>query len=51
MRKVDDGKKEKEKEKRKKRMLFLEATNVVASWPPERRPTETPHTRANFLKI
>ena len=23
------------------------ATNVVASWPPERRPTGTPHARAN----
>ena len=37
MRKVDDG---------KKRMLFLVATNVVASWPPERRPTGTPHAHA-----
>ena len=27
-------------------MLFLVATNVVASWPPERRPTGTPHARA-----
>ena len=36
----------KEKEKRKKRILFLVATNVVASRPPERRPTGTPHARA-----
>ena len=41
MRKVDDGKKE------KKIFLFLVANNVVTSRPPERRPTGTPHTRAN----
>ena len=35
MRKVDDGKKEK-----KKRMSFLVATNVIASRPPEQRPTD-----------
>ena len=29
-------------------MMFLVATNVVASRPPERRPTGTPHARANF---
>ena len=29
-------------------MSFLEATNVVASWPPERRPTGTPHARAKM---
>ena len=40
MRKVDDGK------RKKKIMLFLVATNVVASRPPERRPTGTPHARA-----
>ena len=28
-------------------MLFLVATNGVASQPPERRPTGTPHARAN----
>ena len=28
-------------------MLFLVATNVVASRPPKRRPTGTPHARAN----
>ena len=27
-------------------MSFLVATNVVASRPPERRPTGTPHARA-----
>ena len=31
-----------------KRMMFRVATNVVASRPPERRPTGTPHARANF---
>ena len=28
-------------------MMFIVATNVVASWPPENRPTGTPHARAN----
>ena len=28
-------------------MTFIVATNVVASRPPERRPTGTPHARAN----
>ena len=28
-------------------MPFLVATNVFASRPPERRPTRTPHARAN----
>ena len=51
MRKVDDGEK---KENRIK--LFIVATNVVASRPPERRPTVTPHARAKnafstFLKM
>ena len=32
-------------------MSFLVATNIVASWPPERRPTGTPHARANTLGI
>ena len=27
---------------------FIVATNVIASRPPERRATETPHARANF---
>ena len=31
-------------------MSFLVATNAVASQPPERRPTGTPHARANKLK-
>ena len=29
-------------------ITFLVATNVVASQPPERRPTATPTARANF---
>ena len=45
MRKVDDGKRKKRKEKI---MSFLVATNVVASRPPERRPTGTPHAYAIF---
>ena len=45
MRKVDDG----EKKKKEKIMSFLVATNAVASRPPERRPTGTPHARANTL--
>ena len=32
--------------RRKKRMLFLVATNVIASRLPERRTTGTPHARA-----
>ena len=50
MRKVDDGeeKKEKRKEKKEKIMTFIVATNVVASRPPERRPTGTPHAPANY---
>ena len=32
-------------------MLFLVATNVIASRPPERRPTGTLHACANTLKI
>ena len=43
MRKVDDG--------GKKIMLFLMATNVVASRLPERQPTGTPHACANFTEI
>jgi len=46
MRKVDDG------EKRKKKiMTFIVATNVIASRPPERRPTGTPHARAKNIVI
>ena len=50
MRKVDDGKKEKKKrkEKRKKNGVFS-GHYVIASRPPERRPTGTPHARANRL--
>ena len=54
MRKVDDGEEKKEKEKEKKRkekiMTFIVATNVIASRPPERRPTGTPNARANNLR-
>ena len=54
MRKVDDGEeKKKKRKKRKKRkekiMTFILATNVIASRPPERRPTGTPHARAKIL--
>ena len=50
MRKVDDGKKEKKRKKKtEKIMSFLVATNVVASRPPERRSTGTPHARANVM--
>ena len=42
MRKLDN-RGEKQEEKIKKIMTFIVATNVVASRPPERRPTGTPH--------
>ena len=48
MRKVDDGKKEK---KKKENNVFLVATNVVASRPPERRPTGTPQAGANLCLL
>ena len=44
MRKVDD--REKKTRRRKKIMSFIVATNVVASQPPECRPTETAHACA-----
>ena len=44
MRKVDDGE---EKKKEKKIMTSIVATNVIASRPPERCLTGTPHARAN----
>ena len=50
MRKVDDGeekRKKRKKKKEKKIMTFIVATNVIASRPPERRPTGTLHARAN----
>ena len=46
MRKVDDG--EKGKRKKEKMMSFKVATNVVASRPPECRPTGTPTARAKI---
>ena len=48
MRKVDDGEK-KRKKRKKKIMTFIVATNVVASQPPESRPSETPTTHSNNL--
>ena len=55
MRKGDDGEKKNGKKtggkKEKKIKTFLVATNVVASRPPERRPTGTPTDRANKVKI
>ena len=32
-------------------MMFIVATNVVASQPPERRPTRTPHAHAKSAKM
>ena len=52
MRKGDDGEEKREKngkkKKKKKIMMKIVATNVVASRPPERRPTATPNARANY---
>ena len=50
MRKVDDGEKKKRK-KEKKIMSFLVANNVIASRPPERRLTGTPHAHAKRLIV
>ena len=51
MRKVDDGEeKRKRKKKRNKIMTFIVATNVIASRPPERQPTGTPHAHAKISK-
>ena len=54
IRKVDDGEKKRKKKKKKKKkekiVTFIVATNVVASQPPERRPTGMPHARANFVR-
>ena len=44
MKKVDNEKKKKRKENN---VAFLVATNIVASRPPKRQPTGTPHARAN----
>ena len=49
MRKVDDGEEKRKKKRKKKIMTFIVATNVIASRPPERRPTGTPHARANYI--
>ena len=45
---IHSQKEKKTGEKEKKKMMFLVATNVVASRPPERRPTGTPHAYAIF---
>ena len=47
MRKGDDG--EEKNGKKKKIMRKIVATNVVASRPPERRPTATPTARAKKM--
>ena len=49
MRKGDDGEKKK-KGKKENQDIFV-ATNVVASRPPERRPTATPTARANMYCV
>ena len=46
MRNIDDRE---ETGRKKKIMTFMVATNVIASRPPERRPTGTPHARANLV--
>ena len=51
MRKVDDGEEKKEKKRKEKIMTFIVATNVIASRPPECRPTGTPHARTKIVKI
>ena len=43
-----DGEKIKKIKEKKKIMAFIVATNVVASRPPERRPTGTPLAHANY---
>ena len=50
MRKVDDGekRKKKRKKKRKENNDVYSGHYVIASRPPERRPTGTPHARANL---
>ena len=51
MRKGDDGETGgKKRGKKKKIKTFLVATNVVASRPPERRPTGTVTVRANTFE-
>ena len=44
MKKVDDG----EKRKKQQNNGVIVPTNIVASRPPERQPTGTPHTCANL---
>ena len=53
MRKVDDGEKKEKKEKKKKKENndVYSGHYVIASRPPERRPTGTPHARAKKLVL
>ena len=51
MRKVGDGGKTEKKGENRKRMVFIVATNIVASWRPERRLTGIETTRANSIII
>ena len=51
MRKVDDGEEKREKKEKIKEWWSLRSTNVVASRPPERRPTATPTARAKIQCI
>ena len=46
MRKVDDGEKKKKEEKKENNDVYS-GHYVIASRLPERRPTGTPHARAN----
>ena len=48
---MENKRKKKRKEKKEKIMTFIVATNVIASRPPERRLTGTPHARANSACI
>ena len=47
----DGGENKKKKNEKKKIKTFLVATNVVASRPPERRPTATPTARAKIVNL
>ena len=48
LRKVDDGEKKRRKNRNKKEKNDVYSGHyVIASRPPERRPTGTPHARAN----
>ena len=51
MRKVDDGEKEEEEKTNERIMLFIVASNFVASQSPECRPTGMPTARANYISV